>query len=99
MQAFHARHATYALAGERDGAARFFARASRSCSVRDDFYRTKARLALAESEPDGDRACALATEVAAHWKGAPRSATAAIAKQRRCTTYDWMQKERTEAND
>jgi hypothetical protein len=70
----------FALAGDADRAARFFARASRSCSLRDDFYRTRAKLALADASRGApDRACALYADVASHWGAAPGSVTAAAA--------------------
>jgi hypothetical protein len=66
----------FALGGDEARAEAHFARASRSCAVRDDFYRTKAKLELASRRASRPaEACALYGAITAHW-GASTSITA-----------------------
>jgi len=72
----------FALAGDDERATPLFTRAAHSCSVHDDFYRTKAKLELAaRPETQPEEACALSADVASHW-GTSKSVTAAAAEAR-----------------
>jgi hypothetical protein len=61
-------------------ATHFFARAAHSCSIEDDFYRTKAKLELASRAPE--QACSLYADIVAHWGSAPTNVTATEAARR-----------------